>query len=342
MGKTETVINLHKLREELREWTESMRMPGTSAGVYRFTPEGDPHFYASADAAIIRWIIGDDLQSMLNKQDRLNWIAVINDCQEPGEGRFVNDFPHHPFHAMGMGLNALVALGGQCRYPMAYFKLFNKPDVIGPWLSSLPWGTTGPWDVSHIIWGGPVFLNMSSKASVEWRQAMFDWFDRQLDEYGAWAKDFPVDLNKVQIGSEYQALGCSVHVWPLWRHLGLRVPGVERIAKVVLDLQGERNWGGVHYGSMDAFYILMVAAGQDAGNADIYHEALNRFIPTLMDDYYGPRHSFSDMHKALCWASCVGYLRKALPDRFVGGDSWNDIFDVAELYDFDAVHPHEV
>lgn len=330
-------IDLDSLQREVREWCDSMAVAGAPPGTYRFTPDGAPGFYAAADMAIIRWAIGDDPRQ-LPASERAAWIETINSHQRPADGRYGPEMDHHLLHANGTAVNALTILGGQHRYPVRFYQLFARPERIGPWLSSLSW-QSGTWRTSHLVWGGPVCLNTSRQTTDAWRKELFGWMEEQLDATtGSWPRE--LSATAPATAQPLAPLGCAVHLWPLWRHLGRPVPGVEALAELVLTLQTPGgDWDGIRYGSMDALYVLMVAADVAPARAERYRSAMRRYLTVLMDDWNGPRTAFADVHRALCWVSSMGYLSRAVPDAFLGDARWGDIFDRSEIYDLDAVHP---
>jgi hypothetical protein len=324
-------IDLNTIADRVRTWYETMAVPDAPYGTYKFSTNREANFYASGDIAIIRWIIGEDLQSILTADQRAEWAGVINDHQSEIDGHYGPEMNHHVLHANGTATNALCILGEQYRYPVGFYNIFNTPETIGPWLSSINW--TNPWGASHLIWGGPALWINSSEATDAWKAACFAWFDQQLNHYGSWPRDF-TELADRSIAP----LGCAVHIWPLYRHMAREVPGLEALADHVLDWQRpEGYWDGVSmYGTMDALYVLMVAIEKDLPRKDAYRDALYRY-----HQIHFPAGNASwvsvNAHYVLCWASCIGYLQRALPDEFTHDIRWGDIFDLKEIYQLDVV-----
>jgi len=89
---------------------------------------------------------------------------------------------------------------------------------------------------------------------------------------------------------------------------------------------------------MDALYILMVAGEQNGGLSQEMQDVLSDYV-----NIHFTEEAFNwacgSAHKMLGWASCIGYLQRALPDRFTSSVRWGDIFDRSEIYDLDAVDP---
>jgi len=212
-----------------------------------------------------------------------------------------------------------------------FYDLFDTPDRIGPWLTQISW--RDPWPASHLVWGGPVFWSSSARATPEWWAACDAWFVDHLDDYGSWPRDLVGPA-----GGEISPLGCAVHVWPLYRHRGLPVPGLERLAEWTLRWQKpEGHWDKVGgYGTMDALYALCLAVEAGLDTSGAYRAAAERYLAphlAVIDTGWSGQNA----HQVLGWASCVGYLQRLLPDRLVGPIRWGDIFDRAEIYDLDAV-----
>ncbi|MAS34402.1 MAG: hypothetical protein CL610_10370 [Anaerolineaceae bacterium] len=324
-------IDLNQTAERIARWCEDRRVPDAPYGTYKFTAHDDPNFYASADIAIIRWIIGEDLKTALTPTQRAEWAGVINSYQNPIDGRFGPEMGHHVLHANGSATNALCILGERYKYPVRFYDLFNTPETIGPWLSNINWNNA--WGASHLIWGGPALWINSAKATPEWKEACFAWFEQQLNQFGSWPKDFAYSLTP-----PISPLGCAVHVWPLYRHTGRPVLGLEVLADYVTDWQNpEGYWDGVSkYGTMDALYVLAVAIEEGLPNQSSYRDALYRYMKV---HFPAGRASWVSVnaHYVLCWSSCIGYLQRALPDEFSGDIRWGDIFDLSEIYQLDAV-----
>ena len=182
-----STIDLDRFRDKIVAWYTALAVPGAPHGTYRFGPGLDPGFYASADMAILRWVIGEDLRAIPNDA-RSEWCSVINGHQHPG-GWYGPEMNHHILHANGTATNALCAIGGKYRYPVPYYSLFNTPERIVPWLSQIDW--TNPWSASHLVWGGPALWANSKWATQAWRESCLKWLDDELNEFGAWPKSFP-------------------------------------------------------------------------------------------------------------------------------------------------------
>lgn len=328
-------IDLHTVADRVRRWCNSVAVSDAPYGTYRFTQNGEPSFYASADIAMLRWMIGEDLKA-LDDEKRTQWADVINSYQSPVDGHYGPEMNHHVMHANGTAVKSLSALGKQYRYPVGFYRLFNTPERIGPWLSQINW--TNSWGASHLVKGGPAMWMNSTRATEEWKVACFMWFDDQLNEYGSWPRDFYYDHS-----NPITPIGCAVHVWPLYRHTGREVPGLELLADCVLDWQNPMGyWDAVgRFGTLDALYALSVAITEDLPRKSLYQDALYRYIPVHFALGEAPWVTFN-AHRVLGWAGCIGYLQRGLPDEFTGDIRWGDIFDLKEIYDLDTVlgdHP---
>lgn len=324
-------IDLNTVADKVKTWCSTRQLAHHPYGTFDCGPGWKMDFYTSTDIAIIRWLVGEDLKHTLSPEQRSQWAGVINAHQTAADGRYGPEMNHYFLHANGMALNALCILGERCRYPIRHFDVFNTADRIGIWLSYINWNN--PWTASHLVWGGPVFWMNSSRADPDWKEACFDWFERQLNLYGSWPREFPpTDTNPIA------QLGCAVHIWPLYRHTGRPVPGLERLADFVVEWQNpEGYWDEVgRYGTMDALYVLSVAIEQDLPRKAVYRDALYRYVKPHFAKAQDSWVSVN-AHYVLGWTSCIGYLQRGLPDEFSHDFRWGDIFDLNEVYQLDAV-----
>ncbi|MAS34401.1 MAG: hypothetical protein CL610_10365 [Anaerolineaceae bacterium] len=328
---TTTPINLHDAAVRVRRWCDAVAVPDQPYGTYRFRMDDPANFYASCDVAIMRWMTGENLRETLSATQRQQWVAVINSYQQPHDGHYGPEMNHHIAHANGTASKALSALGGSYRYPVGFFRLFNTPEKVGPWLTQIQW--TNSWSASHLVIGGPVLWMNYRLATDEWKAACFAWFDAEVDQFGTWPRTIPYDNT-----NPLTPIGCGVHMWPLYRHAGRPVPQLEYLADLALDTQQPAGYwdrvGG--YGTLDALYVLAVAVEQDLPRSPAYRDAVARYVPThfaAMNTAWRTRNA----HEVQGWTGCIGYMQRTLPDRFAGDMRWGDIFDLKELFDLDTV-----
>jgi hypothetical protein len=335
-------IQLASVAQKIRGWCEERAARDAPYGTYHFSASHEPNFYASADIAIIRWITGEDLKTELTPDQRQQWADAINSHQNPVDGRYGPEMGHHIFHANGTATNALCILEHKYRHPVKLYEIFNTPERVGPWLTQIPW--RDPWGDSHLVWGGPALWINSQHATDAWKNACFDWFDWQLNEFGSWPREFPTDYTTIAPhasdthSNRMIPLGCAVHVWPLYRHTGREVPGLEALADHVIDWQNSQGyWDQIgNYGTMDALYVLAVAIQENLPHKSVYEDALRRYLPLHMDRGKASWITLT-AHNVLGWASCIGYLQRGLPDEFTHETEWGDIFDREAIYKLDTV-----
>lgn len=80
-------INLNAIADKVGAWCESMRVPDAPYGTYRFSVDDGPNYYASADIAITRAVIGEDLAS-LSDEHRDQRASILNARQDPIDGHY--------------------------------------------------------------------------------------------------------------------------------------------------------------------------------------------------------------------------------------------------------------
>ena len=309
-------------------------------GCVRPHPGAAPDFYASADWAIIRTVFGEDLRQSLPDAQRREWIAHLASQVDPADGSFPI-FGHSKLHANGTAIGAFGALGGRMPAPVRLYEPFADPAHVSSWLeTAIDWRMI--WSASHLFWGGMHCFALSSAATPAWHEAVFAWLDAHLDPAtGWWCVGIPH-------GNRNQALGGSVHILPIYQHMGRRFPYPERLIDSVLALQyPEGNWmtgsfkdawlaaPGFTYLDLDGLYALDVARQWAPGyrSADIEAAAARhaRLIEPALNDVL--EHTFtSHPHQTLSVIGTLGLAQRFAPERFHDDRMWTDIFSDPALY----------
>ena len=333
-------LDLGAFRREMIAWFESFH--DTAAGYGHYLPPNsygqDPrpqagYFYASADIAILRTIMGEDLATSLTTPQRTQWLAYLNSFQNPTDGSFQDLAHHSQLHANGTAVGAIGALGGQIAHPVRLYEPFATPDKLIPWLeSAVDW--SAQWAASHLFWGGIHCFSLSSRASRPWLDTLFTWLDANLDpQTGWWRKGIPHT-------DRHQGLGGAAHILPVYQHHHRPFPFPRQIVDSVLALQLDAgNWhqgsASFSYLDLDALYAYDFCRQQigDYRASDI-QASVSRFSRWLLNRYdlswSHLRHSHP--HIALCLVGTLGLLQRLDPQHYTDDRPWTDIFSDPRLY----------
>lgn len=324
------VMELARIRRDALAYAEALRVPDSPCGVYRMKEGLDPaHYalYASCDVANMRSIMGEDLQKTLTPVQREQWIAHINSFAQ-SDGTYASRYHGHSAeHANGMVIGALGALGGRQKHPVRLYDAFDSVAEVGPWLEKVDWQRQ--WGGSHLFWGGMHCFSLSRYCTPEWRTAVFDWLDANLDpKTGWWRKGVaPADPN--------QPLGGGAHIWPIYQHHNRRFPLPERVIDSILALQkADGSW--LSYGNyldLDALYGLTYMSSLAPGHrrADIL-EAARRHGRGLVAKWPAMLARKPTLHVLLGEVGAFGLLQQLLPEAYVDSARWTDIFSDPRLY----------
>jgi hypothetical protein len=323
------IVDLALIREQALAYINMLKVSGKPAGWYYDSPVSnkEPSLYASCDVAIIRTVMGEDLQKTLSPEQRQEWIDHINSFAYPdgtyGPGRKF----HSSHHANGMVIGALGVLGGRQKYPLSLYEDLDSPEKIPQWLEMIDW--QNQWSGSHLFWGGMHCFSLSSRCTDEWRSKAFDWLDRNLDpKTGWWRKDVPHS-------GPLQPLGGGAHIWPIYQHGDRRFPMPESVIDNILSLQmQDGKW--LEYGNymeLDALYGLsyMSSLAPDYRHTDIINAA-RRHGNGLISRWSEFLSQQPDLHVFLGAVSTFGLLQQLLPSEYHDTVKWTDIFNDTHLY----------
>lgn len=321
--------DLSRIRFEAIAYVATLQVPGKGMGAYRTPWSPEPLLYASCDVAIMRTILGEDLRASLATDQRREWISHINSFSQ-ADGNY-RRYTHHSFeHANGMVIGALGALGGRQKYPVRLYDIFDTPEKVGSWLERINWREQ--WSGSHLFWGGMHCFSMSRRCTDEWRYAVLNWLDAELDsETGWWRKGVPraVDL------PEFQPLGGGAHIWPIYQHNNRPFPLAERVIDSILAMQKpDASWLQFgNYMDLDALYGLtyMSSLRPDYRRQDILLAA-HRHGQGLLNAWPVFLTGRPDLHVLLGAVGAFGLLNQLLPDIYHDTVSWTDIFSDKRLY----------
>jgi hypothetical protein len=323
-------MDLSQVRNDILTYIEALQVKDQPYGCYRLQPGGKPDFYATADAAIIRTIMAEDLQKTLTVQQRQQWTDIINSYAKV-DGTYESR-RHAVPHRNGTAIGALGVLGGKQKYPVCFYKEFDSIEKIEPWLEKIDYIRF--WRGSHDFWGGMLFYGFSNVCPEQWRRQVFDWLDRNLDpETGWWRKG-------IQAADWSESLGGSAHLWPMYQHFNRPFPYPKQVIDSILEMQ-RRNGSWAQFGdclNLDALYgfAYMRTMVPDYREKDVKN-AIHRQGDYAIRKYRAFLKTNPDMHTLLAVVAELGLLNQLDPDRFFSAEKWSDIFSDRRLYQTAAV-----
>ena len=328
------MLDLKIIRKDIENYCEGLRLKELPYGSYLNFKNSRCDLYSSADVAIMRKIMGEDLEKNLTLSQRNEWIGHINSFVDEykKDGSYTDTHGHSPLHANGMVIGALGALGGKQRYENKLYDDFSDINKIEGWLSNIDW--SNQWPVSHLFWGGMHCFSMSAKCTSQWIEAVFSWLDKSIDENtGFWRKG-------ASYTDRHQQLGGFVHIVPMYQHHNKEFKYAKKVIDSVLNLQLERgnwlSWGGthvMHYLELDALYALKYMSELEPNyRKNDIEKSIKKYM-VLVDEYYNNSKDelFSQHpHMILGIAGCFGLLYQL---GFLDDDiEWTDIFSNINLY----------
>jgi hypothetical protein len=328
-------LDLKLIREDMARYEQALLDRDGPYGGYRKHPHGRCDLYASTDFAIMRTIMGEELQSLPAKL-REEWIDHINSFADDylKDGGYGDTFGHSRLHANGMVIGALGALGGKQKYPCHLYDDFREPEQVTAWLERIDW--VRQWPASHWFWGGMHCFSFSRSCTPQWKEAVRKWLLRNSDDAtGYWCRGVvPYD--------RHQALGGFVHIIPIFEHHGWTFPYMEQTVDSVLAMQlpsgpwfqGDPAFCAT-YLDLDALYVLSLSQRVTSGyRQEDIRLACQRYLSLLSGEY--ERHSDrlygQHPHHVLAAVGIFGLLQDLLPDMVHDDRKWTDIFSDRRLY----------
>ena len=308
-------------------------------GAYRSGMGRRPDLYSSVDVALMRTIMGEELQQTLSVQQRQQWCDHINSFvvyyfHRPIDGSYDDRMGHSTFHANGQVIGALGVLGGKQAYPCRLYDEFDAPHKVADWLDrEIDW--TVPWSESHRFWGGLHCFSFSRRCTPQWLDATFDWLDANADPRTGWWRRGVEPIKAVE------PLGGAVHILPIYEHHGRRPPYPQQMLDATLRLQlPDDCWLPesslpLHYMELDALYVLATLSrhAPEHRRDDIlsaarrYAQVVRNYLSNRLD-HYRSLHP----HMLLAGVGVLGLLQRLLPDQFSDSVAWTDIFSDRRLY----------
>lgn len=321
-------LSLDYVRDVVRNHLEKIRDIEGPYGSYRMGIGQRSDLYSSCDVAQIRTIWGEDLQTDLSAKQRTEWIDHMNSFANKEDGSYFDRYNHSKFHANGMTIGALGPLGGKQAYHVTLYDEFNTTDKIIPWLENINWSRL--WPDSHKFWGGIICYSMSKQCKDGWLEKVLDWLDQELNKNtGFWRKG-------VSYEDRHQALGGSVHIFPLYEHHHRPFQYPRQVIDSVLEMQlPNKRWlirpgtSYMHYMELDALYALKYMSSLDPEyrKKDI-QRAVQEYGSQVIDYWHNEKEDILNRHphRILSAIGTFGLLQQHLPDMFFDDTTWTDIF----------------
>ncbi len=311
-----------KLREDVLRFVESLRVkePGTPFGVYRMAPGQAPSLYASCDAALTRYVLGDlNLPGTMRKE----WIDGINSHQDPLTGKY----PAERFlHLFGRAVRALNALEGQPKHPAVFLREWDDSQATRKWMEGLSWNS--PWEPSikilHVAAprGAAGSVREARSSTGAWLKDVLDWLDGWQDSRtGLWGPN--------RGSSTFDGMGATFHFLPLYEALERTMPRGQAMVDSILAIQKSKHgtWGGV-YADMDAVSLLVYFhLRQDYRREDI-QQSMRTSLDLLFKTAYQPKTgAFGDLANTLGACEHIAEASRILTNHSYAGLGWPRAWD---------------
>ena len=322
--------NLNHIRDELRDWSESLYVEEDGCGGYRMGPDGGVNLLSTTDIAWLRYATND--LDDLEDARRSAWVSWIQERQDRRDGHYEytdavgEGNMHSNGHAFWHANRALGILGGEIAVFPEYLRPATTVEGLIRWFRN--------WEAQiapthHDILGLiPILANTGDRGWV-------DLFYRELanqqdDETGAWPKGPATNISRTF------AYTC------IFRATGRIPPQPEKIIDVMLSLQCEdgfwRERNHSYFSTMDAIYILVRLPGVISYNEDEAAKALRKIEKSLTAMYESEKAELArNTHSMLAVVHALGLLSEAFPDDFKFSRPWRFDWDKPELFACDLL-----
>ncbi|HBO43902.1 MAG TPA: hypothetical protein DD670_08225 [Planctomycetaceae bacterium] len=332
----QAILDLATARPQIYTALENLRVSGAGYGQYAMSVGGTtPGYYGSLDAALMRTIMGEDLMTSITEQQRTEWIDHLHTFALP-DGGYTDTNGHHVLHANGMTVGGLGVLGGRQKYPASpLYRPFDEPNEVADYLvSQINW--TNSWGESHKFWGGFHIFSQSSVATSEWKAAVFDWLDANVDPTTGWWRVGQ------QPSSSAQGLGGGAHIWPMYEHEGHEFPYPERVIDRILSMQAvDGSYAAMgNYLNLDALYGLKymrsLTPAYRAADIDLAVQKHGAWLAGQLNGYLAANPG---AHALLAVVGDLGLMNQLAPALYPDstGATWSDIFTDPKFYQTAAV-----
>jgi hypothetical protein len=215
-----------KLRDEVLNWLEGLRVKEAPYGTYKMSMSTEATLFSSCFAVFLRELY-NDLKNITPEQKR-EWIELINSWQDGKTGFYIDprlkeerlysrhltkrhDWGYVTWQSTTFCISALEALGGEIKYPFKFLEEWKNPDKVTLWLESLDW-KRGTWAAGNVA----MFLGIclitdynanGDQSAKEAMESFFDWHDNFQDpKTGFWGTNCGTPLHIGLFGAMHQYL----------------------------------------------------------------------------------------------------------------------------------------
>ena len=287
----------------------------------------EPNPYGSADAANIRYTIGDMPTS---DKERNAFVRTLGGFQNKEDGLFYEK-THHVFHCTAHTIGALELFDALPPYTVLGVLPYAEPKKIEALLESLDWKELK--GTGHIAAGIFSSLVNTKTASAAFYDAFFGYFDRNVDRaYGIGVK-----------GAVESA------VRPLWHHMGdwfhilfcyyalrRKFPCPERLIDSCIALIRENglpeNFGKMcGFLEIDLVFTLNRASMQSGYRredaVEVIREIADSYI-SYLEDLDEKTHDFwNDLHLLFGAVCALSEIQIALPGEIISTHPLRQVLD---------------
>ena len=262
-------VNGIKLKKEVLEWLETLRIKEGKYGRYKLTKMAEPTLFASCFAVMVKSLF-DELKE-LSEVQRQEWVNYILGCQNSETGLFIDpllksqdlispkhDWDYTVFNLTMLSLSALKILGTEPLYLLNFLKRYKNPYYIVKWLEERNW--KDPWlEGNNLMYVGGFLIRdfeMSKDSiTVDTLEAFFKWLDQhQNSQTGYWGTDKGAD--------NFSGMAGAFHIYLLYFYLNRPLKYIETIIDNTLSFQYKDGLfspqgGGGSCEDLDAIDILV-------------------------------------------------------------------------------------
>ncbi|MBQ4051527.1 MAG: hypothetical protein IJD13_07840 [Oscillospiraceae bacterium] len=329
------MLNLDFLIGKVRETIENHKL---EEGVYarwlwqneKGTRKMGPNEYGCADAANIRYMIGDMPDT---EEERRACIKGLQSFQLPDSGLFFEG-THHELHCTAHCTAALELFDVKPALPMPGLDKFRTKEGLFDLLENLLW-VDSPWNNAHQGAGIFAAMILTRSADLDWQNAYFDWLDEHCDpEYGMSLK------GSIQTGVRpaCEHLNGWFHYLFNYHFAHRAYPHAEKLIDTCLDLYAKGDEGlspdfgkQANFREIDWVFALNRAAWQTGYRFAETREALrdfaNKYIPYLETFDFDKNESWNDLHTLFGCVCCLAELQLALPGEIISSYPLRQVLD---------------
>lgn len=317
--------NLDAIRDEIRDWSESLYHEQDGLGGYRSGPGRCVNLLSTTDVAWLRYATHD--LDDLDDARRAAWVRWIRGRQDANDGHFeytaaVGEGNMHSHgHAFWHANRALGILGSEIAVFPSYLRPAMTVDGLAAWFAA--WRAQARRTHHDILGLVPILANTANRA---WVELFYEELAGQQDsDTGTWPKGPETNISRT--------FACTC----IFRATGRMPPQPEKIINAMLSLQcadgfwRERNHSS--FSTMDAIYILVRLPQVIGYRTNEATQALAKIEKSLTAMYAAEKKTLmGNTHSMLAVVHALGLLREAFPGHFSAARPWRFDWDKPELF----------